>query len=222
MQDRQTESSEGNQKYELLFQRDQEMSTYLDSVESVKDKLEADRSTCQATIVALLEHLSQQYAREIPEDDELLGNMQDMQGDLVFKEKQLESSAHTKERLEKELTKRQMELEKVNSLDDKITIELRTLNDKLVMMERDMETFEQLDSVKETSEHAKQHLQRLKQKYIRRRDAIVQQVQTCAQELSEKQHQLADMETTKSLDSLEQKLRHYEQNIYHLKQCKYT
>ena len=62
-----------------------------------------------------------------------------MKDDLTFKERQLEASKTTQERLEAELTKRQRELEKIDNLDKKIELELGSLQKKMVSMKDQME-----------------------------------------------------------------------------------
>jgi intraflagellar transport protein 74 len=67
--------------------------------------------------------------------------------DLTFKERQMESSKTTQDRLESELNKRNQELEKINTLDTKITVELNSLTTKMKQMTREMTDF---DNVWET------------------------------------------------------------------------
>ncbi|KAF0757695.1 hypothetical protein AaE_004186 [Aphanomyces astaci] len=141
-----------------------------------------------------------------------------MKTDLTFKERQLESAQTTKTRLSMELSKRQAELEKVNTLDAKISVELNSLSSKMATMETDMDGFQNIEALKETHATTKQALLKFKQQYIRRRDAMKSQVNLLAAQYENLKHQLANNDTAKTLDSLEQKLRHHEQNIYHLKE----
>ena len=117
--------------------------------------------------------------------------VEEMKSDLTFKERQLESAQTTKTRytsfesvsfinanprLSMELAKRQAELEKVNTLDAKISVELGSLNTKMDTMQSDMEGFKNIDEMKDTHANTKQLLLRYKQQYIRRRDAMKSQV----------------------------------------------
>lgn len=207
------------QKYELLFQRDKEMTAFLDAFPSKKDEeLKAQRQT-QLMIVKLLEHISQGMVKE----DKLLptanaSNLEEMKSDLTFKERQLESSVTTKQRLSMELQKRQAELDKVNTLDTKISLELSSLLQKMDTMGNDMGEFGKIDSLKEVHQQTKQYLQRMKQQYIRRRDAMKQQVNALNLQLENLKQETANHDTAKNLDALEQKLRHHEQNIFHLRE----
>lgn len=207
------------QKYELLFQRDKEVTAFLESFPANKEEeLRAHRQT-QLMIVKLLEHISSGMAKE----DKLLptanaSNLEEMRRDLTFKERQLESSVTTKQRLSMELSKRQAELDKVNTLDTKISLELSSLLQKMDTMTSDMGEFGKIDSLKETHQQTKQYLQRMKQQYIRRRDAIKQQVNALNLQLENLKQTTSNHDTAKNLDSLEQKLRHHEQNIFHLRE----
>uniref|UniRef100_K3WFZ0 Uncharacterized protein n=1 Tax=Globisporangium ultimum (strain ATCC 200006 / CBS 805.95 / DAOM BR144) TaxID=431595 RepID=K3WFZ0_GLOUD len=207
------------QKYELLFQRDKEMTAFLESFPVKKDEeLRAHRQT-QLMIVKLLEHISAGMTKE----DKLLptanaSNLDEMKKDLSFKERQLESSVTTKQRLTMELQKRQAELDKVNTLDTKISLELSSLLQKMDTMASDMGEFGKIDSLKETHQQTKQYLQRMKQQYIRRRDAMKQQVNGLNMQIENLKQATANHDTAKNLDSLEQKLRHHEQNIFHLRE----
>ncbi|GLE04118.1 hypothetical protein PINS_up013029 [Pythium insidiosum] len=195
------------------------MTAFLESFPGKRDEeLRSQRQT-QLLIVKLLEHISSNMSKE----DKLLpsanaANLEEMKSDLTFKERQLESSVTTKQRLTMELQKRQAELDKVNSLDTKIALELSSLLQKMETMTSDMTEFAKIDELKETHQQTKQYLQRMKQQYIRRRDAMKQQVNALSMQLENLKQETANHDTAKNLDALEQKLRHHEQNIFHLRE----
>ena len=85
IEERKGESGD-SQKYEMLFQRDQEMTSFIDSFEKRKQDEMSEQSKTQETIVALLEHISRGLQREgsMPSKNKL----KEMQVDLSFKEKQ--------------------------------------------------------------------------------------------------------------------------------------
>merc|ERR1719181_1110501 len=90
----------------------------------------------QDSIVRLLQNISSALGLQgiTPE-----GHLADMQDDLEFKTKQLQNSETTRNRLEAELAKRQGELEKIESLDVKITQELQQVEAKMQQYEQDIE-----------------------------------------------------------------------------------
>lgn len=207
------------QKHELLFQRDKEMTAFLETAPAKKEEEVQTQRQTQLMIVKLLEHISSGMSKE----DKLLptanaSNLEEMKSDLTFKERQLESSVSTKQRLASELQKRQAELEKVNTLDTKISLELSSLLQKMDTMTSDMDEFGKIDELKELHATTKQFLQRQKQLYIRRRDAMKQQVNALALQLENLRQATQNHETARNLDALEQKLRHHEQNIFHLRE----
>ena len=65
--------------------------------------------------------------------------------DATFKERQLESSKSTMERLSSQREQRQLELEKVANLDEKIKVELGSLTGKMESMRSEMGAFDDLD-----------------------------------------------------------------------------
>ncbi|KDO16561.1 hypothetical protein SPRG_17927 [Saprolegnia parasitica CBS 223.65] len=219
LEERKNEGADGNttsHKYDMLYQRDQEMTLFMETFEEKKGKeLEGQRQS-QAMVVRLLEHISLGLGRQ--DKMPTAAKVEEMKGDLTFKERQLESAQTTKTRLSMELAKRQAELEKVNTLDAKISVELGSLNTKMDTMQSDMEGFKNIDEMKDTHANTKQLLLRYKQQYIRRRDAMKSQVILLSNQYENVKHTLAGNDTAKTLDSLEQKLRHHEQTIYHLKE----
>lgn len=210
-------SSKGSndaEKYETLFQRDQEMTQFIEKFEETKTKeLETQRQT-QDTIVQLLEHMSKDITRQdaMPSAERAVA----MKEDLSFKEKSLQSSKTTQERLESELQKRQKELEKIDQLDKKISIELKSLTSKIESMKEQMVIFKDVDALRDASERTRRFLSDAKQQYQRRRDSVKKQVQLVHSAHDRLKSDLARNETAKTLEGLEQKLRHYEQNIFHL------
>ena len=135
LEERKNESS-SSQKYEMLFQRDKEMTAFIDGFDEKKATEIQQQMETQSNIVALLEYASQ----GIPNS----GKLQDMEDDLSVKDRRLETSQMTKEKLEKELVKRQMELNKINTLEDKIKLEQSTLEERLEVMASDMVAFQAL------------------------------------------------------------------------------
>ena len=57
-----------------------------------------------------------------------MGKLDEMRDDLDFKQAQMDHSVTTSERLQRELTQRKLELEKIESLDEKISVELNQVH----------------------------------------------------------------------------------------------
>jgi intraflagellar transport protein 74 len=58
----------------------------------------------------------------------------------------------------------------------------------------------------------------MKRGYVGRSDAIKQQVNMVSAQYEQKKRNLAENDTARDMETLENKLRHYEQNIFHLRE----
>ncbi|GMH77967.1 hypothetical protein TL16_g10678 [Triparma laevis f. inornata] len=203
-------------KYELLFQRDAEMSEFLQNYDSQRDETLKDQEATKQTIVALLEHISSGIgsSEEMPSAERL----EEMKDEVSFKTKQLETSQQTMARLQQQRAKRIQEMQKINTLDQKIGIELEQLNGKMVSMKDEMKGFEDIEGLRGRATFTKDELEKLREKYIARRGAIKQQVAGLSAQVDATKKTLSMNETSKNLTSLELKLRHYEQNIFVMKE----
>ena len=83
-------------KYETLFQRDQDMTQYIDKFPATKKKELDLIKKHQVTIRELLQHMSKDLSRcgNLPSQEKV----NTMKDDLTFKERQLEASKTTQER----------------------------------------------------------------------------------------------------------------------------
>jgi intraflagellar transport protein 74 len=213
----QRKSDEGtHQKYEVLFQRDQEMTQFIENYSETEKKGLQEQKDTQQVIVQLLEAMSKDLGRQnsMPTVDQV----NEMQSDLTFKERQLKASQSTQERLEAELNKRKAELEKIDQLDKKIALELTNLTTKMSSMKDQMEIFKDVENLRDLSDSSRRYLLDLKQQYLRRRDAVKRLLGPLSSSYDRLKNSLLESETGKTLESLEQKLRHYEQNIHHLRE----
>eukprot|EP01138_Halocafeteria_seosinensis_P008430 gb/GECG01008615.1/.p1 GENE.gb/GECG01008615.1/~~gb/GECG01008615.1/.p1 ORF type:complete len:393 (+),score=94.45 gb/GECG01008615.1/:1-1179(+) len=205
-----------SQKYETLYKRDQEMTEFIDRFPEMRDKELSEQSKTKETVVALLEHISTGINREANMPD--VNEAQEMGEDLKEKEKELGHSKTTQQRLEDEHQKRQAELEKINSLDEKITQELANLKEKMQIMEDSMGKFEDTENLKQQHEAIKETLEEKRNEYTTRRDRLRQQVHELEKEYERASSQLESNTTARALENQEKKLKHYEQSIYTLKE----
>ena len=105
----QRKSDEGtHQKYEVLFQRDQEMTQFIENYAETEAKGLQEQKETQQVIVQLLEAMSKDLGRQNSMPS--VAQVSEMQSDLTFKERQLKASQTTQERLEAELTKRKVRI----------------------------------------------------------------------------------------------------------------
>merc|ERR1719262_236438 len=129
----------------------------------------------QESIERLLENISkalQLQAGMTPD-----GHLRDMEDELDFKSKQLANSESTQNRLEAELLKRQGELEKIESLDTKISLELQQVQTKMEQYEEEIANkFDRLGEMKRVAEDQMKSLEQRKRYLETRNSALRQQV----------------------------------------------
>jgi intraflagellar transport protein 74 len=216
MTDAQERKDEGGdqQKYEILFAKDQEMSQFISSFDDHKAEEEAKMKEKQENIVRLLENISIALGLQnmTPE-----GHLAEMEDELKFKVGQLQNSETTQNRLEAELNKRQGELEKIESLDLKITQELQQVNAKMEQYENDIKN--KYDRVAEMQGEGSQKIKELGERKLfleGRLSTLKQQVGFLRLRHESRRQQLADDETASAIDAQEQKIRQFGQTLFTL------
>lgn len=125
------------QKYEILWQKDQEMTEFIDQYEETKNRELNDKNNLQMNIVRICEHIASQMKKE--NEMPTFNEAKDMEGDLKFKEGQLQNAVITYARLEKEKDMRKTDYEKIKLLDEKVISELEQLKTKINEMKKDLE-----------------------------------------------------------------------------------
>jgi intraflagellar transport protein 74 len=212
-QEKKDESSD-QQKYEILFAKDNEMSQFINEFDVIKAEEEKKMKDKQESIINLLQNISK--SQGLPTDPE--SHLTDMQEELDFKNKQLQNSETTHNRLEAELAKREGELEKIESLDVKISLELQQVEAKMRQYEHDMET--KYDLVADMQARGSDQLRRLeaqKQFSTGRVSALRQQVHFLKITVDSRQQQLRDDEGAAKLEAHEQKIRQFGQTLHTLR-----
>merc|ERR1719407_268069 len=128
--------STDQQKHEMLFSKDQEMSQFIEGFDQNKRDEEEQMHDKQKRIVQLLTEMSKVISREknLPQQSAV----REMEEELEFKGKQLANSEITVVRLRSELDRRSGELDKINSLDNKISTELQQLDVKMNQFQADI------------------------------------------------------------------------------------
>jgi hypothetical protein len=203
-------------RYEQLLKKDAQMTQFIESFDTTVAREKEEQLKAKENIVGLLEHISAGVNADVTNMSK--ARLGEMKEDLSFKSKQMETSHATKMRLEQELQKRQVELEKLNSLDGKIAVELESLNETMRRKREEMIQFDKIDELKEAAEATTALLERTKRGYLRRRDAIKQQVHALTVKLDQKKTQLAESDTHKMLLSMEKRLRHHTQTTFKMQE----
>jgi len=203
------------QKYEILFTKDKEMTQFIDSFNDSKGEEEKKLKEKQDRIVQLLQNISKSLA--LPNDVSPESHLRDMEDELDFKNRQLQNSETTQNRLEAELAKREGELEKIENLDVKISLELQQVEAKMRQYEQDIQTkYDLVDQMKEQGAQQLRRLEARKAFLETRAGALRQQVGFLKLRNDTKKQQLADDEAAANLEKQEQKIRQFGQTLYAL------
>ena len=137
-----------------------------------------------------------------------------MRSDLEFKQSQMDHSISTSERLQRELQQRKLELEKIESLDEKISVELTQLEEKKATMEKELVGFEDIPKLRADSERAKQDFKTQEANAKSRIGELRQRAAQKKKQYEQLKSQLAADDVATGLDELEQKMKHHEQTVY--------
>jgi intraflagellar transport protein 74 len=155
-------------KYEILFSKDEEMTQFEEGFEEAKNEEETQMRDKQLRIVQLLAETSKMISRE--KNMPAQAAVREMEDELDFKGKQLQNSEVTAVRLRTEQDRRLGELDKINSLDNKINSELKQLGAKQDQFKNDMSNkYDHVDKAKEDGE-------RMLRQLIERREAMSEKV----------------------------------------------
>jgi len=217
MSDAQERRDEGGdqQKYEILFAKDQEMSQFINSFDEHKAEEEAKMTEKQESIVRLLQNISTAMSLQGQMTPE--GHLRDMEDELEFKNKEMKNSETTQNRLEAELAKRQGELEKIESLDVKITQELQQVEAKMQQYEQDIEQkYDRTGEMQGEGQFKLRQLEERKQFLEGRLSTLRQQVGFLRLRHESRRQQLADDEAAAAIEAQEQKIRQFGQTLFTL------
>eukprot|EP00930_Biecheleria_cincta_P055206 TRINITY_DN41553_c0_g1_i1.p1 TRINITY_DN41553_c0_g1~~TRINITY_DN41553_c0_g1_i1.p1 ORF type:complete len:618 (-),score=159.95 TRINITY_DN41553_c0_g1_i1:82-1908(-) len=213
--DKKEEGSE-QQKYEILFSKDKEMTSFIDSFHDVKAEEEGKLKEKQESIKRILLNISK--AAELQREDVTPeSHLHEMEDELEFKSKQLQNAETTQNRLVGELSKREAELEKIESLDVKISQELEGIEEK--MRQYQQEIADKFDNVDQMREQGTQRLKKAtdsSQFLSARSSSMRQEVSFVKLRLDSKLQQLQEDEVAAKIEAQEQKIRQFGQTLHAL------
>lgn len=215
IEERKGESND-QQKYEILFTKDQEMTSFIESFDASKQEELEKITSKQSRVVELLENISKSLGPSASSNPH--EQMADMQDELDFKNKQLQNSESTQNRLQAELEKRNGELDKIVSLDAKISSELQQLETKIKQYQTDIsEKFDHIDEMKQEKEQQIRTLSARKETLMDRLETMKKQINFMKLKNDGKKQQLLENEINSGLESQEQKIKQFENNLFHLR-----
>jgi len=209
-------TDENIKKYEILYQKDQEMTQFIESFEPTKQAEVAQTKTLQESIVSLLESSSEYLERK----DNLpsFSQVQEMKQEYDLKTGLIRNDAMTAERLKVEYEKAREDLEKMKTLDVKLVEEIKGMNEKLTFMQNELRT--KLNSVENMKANAEADIARsrlMNEALQAKKEALIQVHRSLSMKESAKASQLAENKYHKELMELEQKMSMNEQNLFSLR-----
>lgn len=210
------EENSDQQKYEILFTKDQEMTAFIEGFAEAKAEEERKIKEKHESIERLQLIISKSL--ELPPDVTPESHLRDMEDELDFKKAQLQNSETTQSRLEAELARREGELEKIESLDVKISLELSQVEEKMRQYETEIvERYDKIEEMKAQGALEAQRLEDSKKGLEERSQALRQQVNVLRLRYDGKRQQLQDDETAAALEAQEQRIRQFGQTLHTLR-----
>ncbi|NWT07675.1 IFT74 protein, partial [Vireo altiloquus] len=159
---------EENWKYKELKKREESMDNFLETFEDVKNQELERKSQIEASIVSLLEHSSRNLNHMKQISSVTNQELKMMQEDLTFKSNEMQKSQNTAKNLITESQKLQMDLQKMELLEDKMVGELASLKDKIEQTKAELDIYNNLPALKASGEEKKKKLQDDKEKLKKR------------------------------------------------------
>uniref|UniRef100_A0A3Q2P6M3 Intraflagellar transport 74 n=1 Tax=Fundulus heteroclitus TaxID=8078 RepID=A0A3Q2P6M3_FUNHE len=217
-QDSAAAQGECQQKYKELRRKEEEIDRFLESFDESKAEEVERLAQCQENIVSLLEHCSRNMLRLRHVDTVTASELRNMQEVLVSKETEVVQSESTAKGLTTESRRLQLDLEKVQQLEGKITGELSALKEQLATMETELLTYRDLDTLRQAAEDKRKRLQEERLALTRRRESFGQLLDELNRNHEALKAKLQENETHAQLTNLERKWQHLEQNNFVMKE----
>lgn len=209
--------SEGSdqQKYEVLLNKDQEMTAFIEGCDATKAEELAKTKEKQQSIVQLLENISKSLAAD--KSINMNDQANDLEDELKFKNSQLQNSETTQARLQLELERRNGELKKIEMLDEKISGELTGLESKIAEYKHEIETkFDLVEDVRAQKSDQIEKLHKRKAFLLDQGEHLKNQIGFLKLKTESKKQQLAEDSIESGLQAQETKMKQYRQNACHL------
>lgn len=153
------------------------MTEFIEGFEKTKEDETKQMKQMEESIVELLGHIAGQISREtkLPSFNEA----RNLDGDLKFKEGQLQNAVVTLARLNKEKEMRNQDFEKIMLLDQKVISELDQLKEKIGAMKEDLSSkFNSNDQLKTDWDDTARRLKNKRQFMVRKKEVLNNQVRT--------------------------------------------
>jgi len=207
-----------NDKYQQTLEKDAEITSFLETVDDAISSIVQEQNNTKSSIVALLEHISKGIVaseEELPSRD----FFEEMKDETNFKTKHLETSQQTILMLNKQKAKRMQELEQIDTLEDKITLELQQLSQKEETLKNEVKHYSDTTSLRSRAERTEDYLSTMIERYAHAIEETQARTKAVSSKLDEHRRALRQSrETGQVLGEWEQKLRFQGQTIFTLEE----
>lgn len=209
---------EMNQKYKELKKREENMDAFIETFEETKNQELERKAQIEASIITLLEHCSRNINRMKQISSITNQELKMMQDDLSFKSTEMQKSQTTARNLTSDSQRLQLDLQKMELLESKMTEEQQSLKNKIKQMTADLETYSDLAALKSSAEEKKKKLHQERTVLSTHRNAFKKIMEKLTSDYDTLKRQLQDNETHAQLTNLERKWQHLEQNNFVMKE----
>jgi len=210
-------AEQDKQKYEVLYQRDKEMSEFIDNFEPLRNAELNQIRQIEASIVGILEQSSQIQMQntELPSVEEFEG----MKVDQAIKENQLGMAQETLVRVQQEYEQRLAELKNLDTLEENIQRQVKTLQEKMQNMQQEVATkFNNIDQVRADKERRRAKLFRDREEFSGMRQKLKDELNSVSYDHELRKQKMSLHEQHGVLTDLEKKISQNENTLYNMKQ----
>jgi len=207
---------EKSAKYDELYKRDDRITSFIDGFPEAEKKAKAELAQHQRMIVALMSHISKGLAWEGSLKNGEAASVNAIKQELTFKEKQNELSQDTLAHSQAELKKRRAELKKIETLSEKISVELESLEEKKAAMLAELESFQDPEQLQAEAKKEKRELAVAREATKAKVHAIRQLVEVVSQPLGRKMSMLKKSDLHRKIQNLEKTLSAHSQSVQQL------
>jgi intraflagellar transport protein 74 len=203
-------------KYELFYEKDKEMSTFIDGFEITRKSEMEMIKVSEDSITALLEKIAKlnETRENLPSSEQV----KDWESEYNFKVDKTSDSAITLERLKAQLAERQVDLDKTKELHVRIPQQLTKINQEITRKQEELlSKYNNVEKMKEEFKENIQRLQREKEALNVKKDSFIQMIRGLNVKFDTKKQQMEDNKLTREIKDTEQKLFYNEQSIFSLK-----
>eukprot|EP00898_Chlorokybus_atmophyticus_P000950 jgi/Chlat1/1856/Chrsp141S02185 len=123
-------------------------------------------------------------------------------------------------RMQQEVDSKKAELDKMDTLEEKIRVELAQLTDRMRAMQEEMAAFKSIDELKSNNATLQHQLEEEKTRLTRQREALRIAIQESASALDAKRATLNKNDLHIALEKLENRLRAAEASVFQMQECK--